>query len=959
MAAAVELPAAGRRRAARLRLPRRRSARRGRAFWAWASVLRECRSDGQGGREERSEHCVETSARAERRTEGRAARRRDAATVRAYSGARRTIGALAARRGLWRSSSTARRAPLPDELRRSAHAAAVGAARPARPDRHQVRLRRRRLRRLHRARRRPAPCAPASPRSTRCAGKRVVTIEALGSAEQPHPLQRAWVAHQVPQCGYCQSGMLMAAAALLARQPRAERRRHRRGDHQPLPLRHLPADPRRDPRRAQRCARCAGRRAARAARLRQRASVLAERRCGRAPAALVVGWGVLPPRDRARRRRHPADRRRRGRPERLDQDRRRRRRAAGDEPQRDGPGRAHRAGDAGRRGARRAAGAGAPDPGRPRPPLRQRRDVRRQPAACIRARASRRASATRARAASGWSPRSRASSASTSPAARRAWSTPGRCCAWRRPPRARSCSAPRRSPGSCRRASSSSHDGVVSHPSGASGPLRRAGARPPHDAERRRCGSSRASDWKLIGQRRAAHRRRRPRPTARRSFGIDVRRPACCSPAMRHCPMLGGSAGARRRRRGPGAAGRRARRAPRPVRRLDRGAGGRRPDRWHARRGAEALARRLAAAPGRSARQRRHRRRPRGSARRDADASRRRLRLPPPRRRRRRRQTAARATSSRVYRAPYLAHATDGADQLHGAGRRRPGRGLGADAGARAWRAPLAAAGRRRAARRGHGARHLPRRRLRPPPRRRLRRPGGAHRPRDRRPAGAAASGRARRTSATTSTARPARRCCAPTLDDDGLPTVAAHHQRRRRDHAALDRARRCPTLAGPVDRPTRPPAKACSTRPTRIADQRIAHVATRSGVPVGYWRSVGHSHNAFFSESFIDELAHAAGQDPVAYRLALLKDSPRHRAVLPLAAEQAGWPGYGRGAAARRRGGRAASPCTRASAASSPQVVGGVARRRPCRGCTGSSAPPTSASSSTPASSRSRSRAR
>ena len=48
-------------------------------------------------------------------------------------------------------------------------------------------------------------------------GKAVRTIEALGSAEQPHALQKAWVAHQVPQCGYCQSGMLMAAADLLAR----------------------------------------------------------------------------------------------------------------------------------------------------------------------------------------------------------------------------------------------------------------------------------------------------------------------------------------------------------------------------------------------------------------------------------------------------------------------------------------------------------------------------------------------------------------------------------------------------------------------------------------------------------------------------------------------------------------------------------------------------------------------
>ena len=47
-------------------------------------------------------------------------------------------------------------------------------------------------------------------------GKRITTIEALGSAAGPHPLQRAWVLHQVPQCGYCQSGMLIAAAALLA-----------------------------------------------------------------------------------------------------------------------------------------------------------------------------------------------------------------------------------------------------------------------------------------------------------------------------------------------------------------------------------------------------------------------------------------------------------------------------------------------------------------------------------------------------------------------------------------------------------------------------------------------------------------------------------------------------------------------------------------------------------------------
>jgi len=50
-------------------------------------------------------------------------------------------------------------------------------------------------------------------------GRRIVTIEALAGAKQRHALQEAWIAQQVPQCGYCQSGMLMAAAALLARNP--------------------------------------------------------------------------------------------------------------------------------------------------------------------------------------------------------------------------------------------------------------------------------------------------------------------------------------------------------------------------------------------------------------------------------------------------------------------------------------------------------------------------------------------------------------------------------------------------------------------------------------------------------------------------------------------------------------------------------------------------------------------
>ena len=74
-------------------------------------------------------------------------------------------------------------------------------------------------------------------------------------------------------------------------------------------------------------------------------------------------------------------------------------------------------------------------------------------------------------------------------------------------------------------------------------------------------------------------------------------------------------------------------------------------------------------------------------------------------------------------------------------------------------------------------------------------------------------------------------------------------------------------------------------------------------GVPVGFWRSVGSSQNAFFSECFIDELAVAAGQDPFEYRRALLESAPRHKRVLELAAEKAGWgtplpSGRGRGIA-------------------------------------------------------------
>ncbi|HSI55947.1 MAG TPA: molybdopterin cofactor-binding domain-containing protein, partial [Ideonella sp.] len=101
---------------------------------------------------------------------------------------------------------------------------------------------------------------------------------------------------------------------------------------------------------------------------------------------------------------------------------------------------------------------------------------------------------------------------------------------------------------------------------------------------------------------------------------------------------------------------------------------------------------------------------------------------------------------------------------------------------------------------------------------------------------------------------------------------------------------RNAPQLASPIDLPDKVSSDGLYNLPYAVPHQHMAHVATHSGVPVGNWRSVGHSHNAFFSESFIDEMAFEARADPVAFRLALLADRPRHAAVLKAAAEQSGW---------------------------------------------------------------------
>ncbi len=90
---------------------------------------------------------------------------------------------------------------------------------------------------------------------------------------------------------------------------------------------------------------------------------------------------------------------------------------------------------------------------------------------------------------------------------------------------------------------------------------------------------------------------------------------------------------------------------------------------------------------------------------------------------------------------------------------------------------------------------------------------------------------------------------------------------------------------------------------PYAVANLRVEHVPAPPGLAVGFWRSVGHSINAFAIESMVNELAEAAGQDALTYRLRLLAGHPRHQAVLQAAAKAAGWntplpPGHGRGLA-------------------------------------------------------------
>jgi isoquinoline 1-oxidoreductase subunit beta len=80
------------------------------------------------------------------------------------------------------------------------------------------------------------------------------------------------------------------------------------------------------------------------------------------------------------------------------------------------------------------------------------------------------------------------------------------------------------------------------------------------------------------------------------------------------------------------------------------------------------------------------------------------------------------------------------------------------------------------------------------------------------------------------------------------------------------------------------------ANQPYAIPNLRVDLTTTTSPVSVLWWRSVGSTHTAYALETFIDEIAYAVGKDSVEFRLAMLKDKPRHAAVLRLAAEKAGW---------------------------------------------------------------------
>jgi len=118
---------------------------------------------------------------------------------------------------------------------------------------------------------------------------------------------------------------------------------------------------------------------------------------------------------------------------------------------------------------------------------------------------------------------------------------------------------------------------------------------------------------------------------------------------------------------------------------------------------------------------------------------------------------------------------------------------------------------------------------------------------------------------------------------DDKTPSAWQH----RIASPSIQRRLAPDTVKGGIDRTV---VEGVRELPYAIPNVAVDCALVETGVPVGYWRSVGSSGNAFVVESFVDELADAAGEDPLAFRRRLLAGQPRHLRVLELAAERAGW---------------------------------------------------------------------
>ncbi|MEJ2347327.1 MAG: xanthine dehydrogenase family protein molybdopterin-binding subunit [Gammaproteobacteria bacterium] len=120
-------------------------------------------------------------------------------------------------------------------------------------------------------------------------------------------------------------------------------------------------------------------------------------------------------------------------------------------------------------------------------------------------------------------------------------------------------------------------------------------------------------------------------------------------------------------------------------------------------------------------------------------------------------------------------------------------------------------------------------------------------------------------------------------LDGDGMPVAWLH---RIASPSIMNRVAPGAIHNG-IDNTS---VEGAANLPYAIPNLHVTYAMVNPGVPVGFWRSVGSSQNAYITECFLDEVAAAAGKDPFELRRHLLRDKPRHRKVLETAAQMAGW---------------------------------------------------------------------